>query len=261
MFKEKDTMRPGPTPERVLAICRLLEKEAYTASELQQLCELDKAATASEEVRRSIEAAEELNLIQKQGDKYILIVDGGKLSSARVFRRTVAPLIFSNRNSTFFKLTEWFISNANQVFTLNGFDDFAAVAAKTGVDGIKENDVLGWRFWMRYLGHAYQYNKTLIPNMKVRMEDAMSGLEKGSRMSCVQFVAWLRENIPEAASSCSNAELPLAVSNGLRTLQSEGEIELIATRDAIRTSLYPLRGVETNDFSDIVIKEIDGCNG
>lgn len=256
MFKENDNMRPGPTPERVLAICRLLEKEPYTSSELHQLCELDKAASTTEEIRRSVEAAEELNLIQKQGDKYILNVDGERLSSAGEFRKTVAPLIFSNKNSTFFKLTEWFISNANQVFTLNGFDDFAAVAAKTGVDTIKENDVLGWRFWMRYLGHAYQYNKTLIPNMKVRMEDAMSGLKKGSRMTCVQFVAWIKENIPEAASACSNRELPLAISNGLRTLQSEGRIELVSTRDAIRISLYPLRGVETNEFSDIVIKEI-----
>lgn len=256
MFKEKDSMRPGPTPERVLAICRLVEKGSYTLSELHQLCQLDKAASTLEEIRESIETAEELNLIKKQGDKYILNVESERLSSAGQFRKTVAPLIFSDKNTTFFKLTEWFISNANQIFALNGFDDFAAVAAKTGVDTIKENDVLGWRFWMRYLGHAYQYNKTLIPNMKVRMEDAMSGLEEGSRMTCIQFVAWLKENIPEAASSCSGAELPLAVSNGLRTLQSEGKIELISTRDAVRTSLYPLRGMETNDFSDIVIKEI-----
>lgn len=256
MFKEKDNMRPGPTPERVLAICRLLEKESYTSSELHQLCELDMAASTSEDIRRSIEAAEELNLIRRQGNRYILHVDGEKLSSAGQFRKTVAPLIFSDKNSTFFKLTEWFISNADQVFLLNRFDDFAAVASKSGVDGITENDVLGWRFWMRYLGHAYQYNKTLIPNMKVRMEDAMSGLKKGSRMTCVQFVAWIKENIPEAASACSNGELPLAISNGLRTLQSEGRIELVSTRDAIRISLYPLRGVETNEFSDIVIREI-----
>lgn len=257
MFKENDEMRPAATPERVLAICRLLERDSYTSSELHQLCELNKEATSSEDIKQSIKAAEELGLIKKEGDKYTLNVQSDSLLSARQFRRTIAPLVFSNKNTTFFKLTEWFISNAVQVLSLNRFEDFAAVAAKTGVDTIDENDVLGWRFWMRYLGHAYQYNKTLIPNMKVRIEDAMSGLEKGSRMTCTQFVIWLKENIPEAASSCSNAELPLAVSNGLRTLQSEGKIELISTRDAVRTSLYPLRGVEMNDFSDIIIKEID----
>ena len=257
MFKENDNMRPGPTPERVLAICRLVEKGSYTSSELHQLCELDKEPSHSEEVRRSIEAAEELGLIRKELDKYELNVQNKCLLSAKQFRKTIAPLVFSNKNTTFFKLTEWFIANANQIFVLNKFEDFAVVAAKTGADKIKENDVLGWRFWMRYLGHAYQYNRTLIPNMKVRIEDAMYGFEKGSRMTSIQFVAWLKVNIPEAASSCSNIELPLAVSNGLRTLHSEGKIELISIRDAVRTSLYPLRGVEINDFSDLAIKEID----
>lgn len=257
MFKENDHMRPGPTPERVLAICRLVEKGSYTAAELSQLCELDKDANVNEEsIRNSIAAAEELNLIKKVGDRYTLSVNSECLTSARNFRKIISPLIFSNKNTTFFKLTEWFISNADQALILNKFDDFAAVAAKTGVDIVTDNDVLGWRFWMRYIGHAYQYNRTLIPNMKIRLEDAMSSLEKGSRMTCTQFVGWIKENIPEAASSCSNASLPLALSNGLRTLQSEGKIELISTRDAIRTSLYVLRGIETNDFSDIVIKEI-----
>ena len=110
---------------------------------------------------------------------------------------------------------------------------------------------------MRYLGFAYQYNKTLIPNMKTRIEDALSGLPKNTKMTCTQFVSWIKENIPEAASACSEASLPLAVSNGLRVLSNEGTIELISTRDAVRTSLYPLNGVELNDFSEIIVR---GCN-
>ena len=140
---------------------------------------------------------------------------------------------------------------------LNKFDEFAADAAKTGVESITENDVLGWRFWMRFLGFAYQYNKTLIPNMKVRLENALLGIDKNTSMTCTQFVSWLKNNVPEAARACDGFQLPLAVSNGLRTLNNEGKIELISTRDAIRINLYPLRGVDFNDFSDIVIKEID----
>ena len=45
---------------------------------------------------------------------------------------------------------------------LSKFDEYAAEASKAGLRTVTENDVLGWRFWMRYLGHAYQYNKTLI---------------------------------------------------------------------------------------------------
>ena len=110
---------------------------------------------------------------------------------------------------------------------------------------------------MRYLGFAYQYNKTLIPNMKTRIEDALCDLPKNTKMTCTQFVGWIKENIPEAASACSEALLPLAVSNGLRVLNNEGMIEFVSTRDAVRTSLYPLNGVELNDFSEIIVR---GCN-
>ncbi len=68
----------------------------------------------------------------------------------------------------------------------------------------------------------------------------MSELPKETHMTCTQFVRWLKGHIPEAAAACSEVALPLAVSNGLRTLQNEGKIEIIATKDAIRTGLYPL---------------------
>lgn len=110
---------------------------------------------------------------------------------------------------------------------------------------------------MRYLGFTYQYNKTLIPNMKTRIEDALLDIPKETKMSCTQFVGWIKENIPEAASACTEALLPLAISNGLRVLNNEGVIELVSTRDAVRTSLYQLNGVELNDFSEIIIR---GCD-
>ncbi len=256
MFKENDNMRPGPTPERVLAICRLLEGNTYDQTELYKLSQLSDEAISEEAVNHSVQAAKELALIKEENGKYVLAAEPASLESAKSFRRMIAPVIFARSNSTFFKLTEWFIANSDKVLELSKFDEYAAEASKTGLESVTENDVLGWRFWMRFLGHAYQYNKTLIPNMNVRLEDAMTDLPKDTHMTCTQFVMWLKEHVPEAAASCSEGILPLAVSNGLRTLQDEGKIEMIATKDAIRTGLYPLRGVDKNDFSDIVIKEV-----
>ena len=253
MFKDNN-MRPGPTPERVLAICRMLEDNSYTIQEMAKLTQLDREPNISQEAfRYSIETAGELGLIKKTGDKYSLATNRETIASAVNFRRTVSRIIFADSDSAFFRLTEWFIKNPEQVLGLNKFDDFAAAAARGGVESIMENDVLGWRFWIRFLGHAYQYNRTLIPNMKVRLEDAMQELENGTRMTCTQFTAWLRQNVPEAAAACSNAPLPLAVSNGLRTLRGEDKIELISTMDAVKVSLYPLNGVRENDFSEIVV--------
>lgn len=256
MFKENDNMRPGPTPERVLAICRLLEDNSYNQAEIFTLTQLSEETTSEESLQHSIEAAKELGLIREEHGKYTLNIHKESLQSASAFRRVIAPIIFARTNSTFFKLTEWFIANSDKVMELSKFSEYAAEASKAGLETVTENDVLGWRFWMRYLGHAYQYNKTLIPNMKVRLEDALAGTKEGTQMSCTQFIIWLKEHLPEAASSCNNEGLPLAVSNGLRTLQEEGKIQLVATKDAIRIALYPLRGMELNDFSDIVIKEI-----
>lgn len=256
MFKENDNMRPGPTPERVLAICRLVSQGKYTSQDLFRLSELDPESKFEEEsIRRSIEAAEELKLIVKNGDKYSLNIPIESVDSANSFRKTISPIIFSNKKTTFFKLTEWYIANSDMTQTINRFDDFAAMSAKNGVESISENDVLGWRFWMRYLGHAYQYNKTLIPNMKVRLGDTIEKLDVGTKMTAAQFVLWLKENVPEEASSYSNQVLSLAVSNGLRTLHEEGRIELISTMDAAKTGLFPLVGVSLNDFSEIIIKE------
>lgn len=258
MFKENDNMRPGPTPERVLAICRLISQGSYTNQDIYKKCTLNEDADLNDEaIRSSIDSAEELGFIKKSKDKYVLVIDEKHLDSAQAFRRMVSSVVFKNKKTTFFKLTEWFINNSDEILKINKFDDFAAIASKTGVPSVTENDILGWRFWMRYLGFAYQYNKTLIPNMKTRIEDALADVPQGTKMTCTQFVGWIKENIPEAASACSEASLPLAVSNGLRILNNEGVIKIVSTRDAVRTSLYPLNGVEINDFSEIIVR---GCN-
>ena len=255
----EDSMRPGPTPERMLALCRLVENGSYTRSELYKLCALDPDAPSGDEyISRTISSAtDELELIKEdENGHYTLEIDSSCLASSAEFRKAVAPRIFALKESRFFKLTEWFVKNSEDSMKINKFDEFASEAAKNGVEDVDENDVLGWRFWMRYLGFAYQYNKTLIPNMKVRIKDALEGVESGTRMTCRQFIAWLKENLPETAVWCDDEYLPLALSNGLRTLEHEGFIEMISTRDAVRVSLYPLRGVERTDFSDIVVKEI-----
>ena len=64
MFKENDNMRPGPTPERVLAICRLLENNSYNQGELYKLSQLSDDPTSEEAVNHSIQVAKELDLIR-----------------------------------------------------------------------------------------------------------------------------------------------------------------------------------------------------
>lgn len=262
MFKNYyDSMRPGPTPERVLSICRIVNSGKYNANEIRRICQLKANdlldnAPMDEAIGSSISAAEELGLISRDSTGiYHFGKTEDEISNYVSFRRAVQKIAFANKKSTFFKVTEWYIAQNEGVFALNRFEDFSAEIIKSGLDRVNDNDILGWRFWMRFLGIAYQYNKTLIPNMNIRIQDAMQEVPKGTEMTCLEAVEWIRTSIPEAASSCSMEGLSLAVSNGLRTLAEEGKIEIVSTPDAARVGLYYLEGVELNSFSNIVIKE------
>ena len=152
MFKENDNMRPGPTPERVLAVCRLISQGSYTNHDIYKECALNEDVDLNDEaIRSSIDSAEELGFIGKNEDKYELLIDEKYLDTAQSFRRLVSSVAFKNNKTPFFKLTEWFIKNSDEVLKINRFDELAATAAKTGVPSVTENDILGWRFWMRYL--------------------------------------------------------------------------------------------------------------
>lgn len=262
MFKNYyDSMRPGPTPERVLSICRIVNGGKYSANEIRRICQLkacdpEDNAFMDEAIGGSISAAEELGFISRDSAGiYHFEKTEDEISNYISFRRTVQKIAFANKNSTFFKVTEWYIAQNERVFAINKFEDFSAEIIKSGLDRVSDNDVLGWRFWMRFLGIAYQFHKTLIPNMNIRIQDAMQEVPRGTEMTCAEMVEWIRICIPEAASSCSMEGLSLAVSNGLRTLVEEDKIEIISTPDAAKVGLYHLNGVELNDFSNIVIKE------
>lgn len=257
MFKNHyDRMRPGATPERILSIVRMIQQEPMGQIEVAKKCELNEnVPTVSEGIRYTIAAAEELGLIENHEGKYRFISETSVISSPTHFRQYVASKVLTKENSTFFKVTEWFVASNQAVLQLSKFGTFAAEIAKSGIDHVDENDVLGWRFWMRFLGIAYQYQTTLIPNMCIRLQDAMRKFSSGQEISCTEFLVWLKKNVPEAASSCSKNGLCLAVSSGLRTLQEMGKIDIFSANDAEKVYLYPLPGVRLNDFSTILIKE------
>lgn len=259
MFNANDRMRPAGTPERVLAVCRMVAAvQEISRSDIIRQIRLDPAATDMDEpITDSLAIAVELGFLKKKGEQYQLAVDPDVLSSYTSFRKNAAPKAFMNHDSLFFKLSEWYIANDDIVKTLNNYQNVAAEASKKGMDKLNDRDVLGWRFWARFFGILYLYDRTLIPNMAIRLEDAMCGLQPGTKMDAIQFNQWLQKSISEAASSSSVQKLPLAISNGLRTLESQGKIVMSSTRDAVRTTLYPIAGLERNDFSVIEIKEMD----
>ena len=107
MFKEHyDHMRPGPTPERVLAICRLLSSNPLTEEEMKDRIYLTKtAATKFADEWDAVKAAAELGLISFKDNVYTLSVDPSQIATTVAFRRAVATRAFSNKKSTFFRIS------------------------------------------------------------------------------------------------------------------------------------------------------------
>lgn len=260
MFKvHKDGMLPDPTPERVYSICRIVADKSSSNSELQKASSLyqDASQTLSE-VSASIRVAEELGIILNKDGIYSLVIPAEKLSTYISFRRYVSDRVFKQKDTTFFKVTEWYLSNNEKIVEFDSWEDKAAAAVQDGIDGVKENDMLGWRFWASFLGEGYLHAQLLIPNMKVRLQDVLAtqyskSFKYDKEISAKEFLTWLQASVSEVVL-LTDAPLVLGVSNGLRSLSECGLISLRAQMDAQRYRLYAIEGEAFNDFSHVTVK-------
>ena len=261
MFKEHyDRMRPGPTPERVLAICRILCSSPLTEDEMKEKIYLTKTAATKigEEFRHSVNTAVELGLISLKDNVYSLSVAPDRVASINSFRRTVASRAFANKKSTFFRVCQWYIGSNDTVFAYPNWEDKAAAAVKAGIDKITENDMLGWRFWASFLGLGYIHGTELIPNMYVRVRDVLATefskvYAFDEEIPADQFFDWLLTQIPEA--KMSDGSINLALSSAIRTLRDMDEISPVALMDAVPMYLYNLPEDFTNKIFHIIVKE------
>jgi len=262
MFKtHKDAMFPDPTPERVYSICRIVAYKGSSSGDLQKASSLYQDASQTlPEVSASIRVAEELGIIQNADGVYNLAISADNLNTYVKFRQYVSGRVYRQKDTTFFKVTEWYLFNNEKMVKYDSWEDKAAAAVQAGIDGVKENDMLGWRFWASFLGEGYLHARLLIPNMKVRLQDVLATqfsktFKYDNEIPAKNFLEWLQANIPEVPL-LNDAPLVLGVSNGLRSLLECGLISLRAQMDAQRYRLYAIEGETFNDFSHVTVKEV-----
>lgn len=252
-----NNMRPGPTPERVLSLARLVEQEhkGYTENDLIKVIRNnDLEIGKGEEIRSVIKVALELMLIVERNGIYIANDKCSyAIKSYMNFRQYVSNFASSQPESLFFRFTELIIKANALIFDYPSASDLASYAQNNGILNIKEQEVYGWRFWFRFLGFGYLSSGGFIPNMKIRIEDAIKSLKRNQYMDCFEFIGFLQKEIPEIAFIKKNDVLPMAVSNGLRTLHTLGIIQLEDIADAKYIVLYNIQGEEFNKFSGVNI--------
>jgi hypothetical protein len=262
MFKRHlDNMRMEPTPERVLSICRLA---AYRKNSREVIIRSAALAITGEKIADEISASlnvaiEELKILKVKDGLVELAVDPNVLLSSITFRRYVSGIAFENSDSTFFRVCKWYILSNERVYKYTSWEQRAVDIRKSGIDGVDENSLLGWRFWASFLGVGYLHDNVLIPNMYIRILDVISTTFRFStfsydeRISAKEFLNWLFQKIPESFVTFDQP-LPLALSNGIRILHELGYITLEMQADAEKLIMFNISGEKFNKISHITVK-------
>lgn len=262
MFKtHPDGMRMEPTPERVLAVCRMAAKQPMKKEVLQSLLALNWKADADYKLANSVisVAMDELGLLQNKNGLIYYGVDPNVISSTTAFRRYVSGIVFHKADTSFTMFSKWVIAQNERLFTLGKWEVMAKTCKEENpsMHNLGENAALGWRFWAAFLGLGYLSGTMLIPNMKLRIQDLLATdftdrFQYGESIRAGDFALWLNQRLPEVDFQ---GKLPLAVSAGLRTLQELGLIKLERWQDSVRVQLYHIDGEPVNEFSHITVYE------
>lgn len=262
MFRtHPDNIRMEPTPERVFAVCKLIASHSISKDDVREYMSLGEPSSSNYyEISASIAVAlDELGILKSKDNILMLDVPESILKTPTEFRQYVSSKVFRQENSTFVRFSKWYIAQNERVFLLDTWE-IKANTAKNEVDdlaGLNENAALGWRFWAAFLGLGYLNGTSLIPNMKTRIQDAITlsfskSFQYDEPIQAKDFMDWIASAIPEVELT---TPLPMAISAGLRTLHELGLILLEARRDTDRVRLYYVDGDLFNDFSHVTVKE------
>ena len=257
----QDPMRMEATPERVLAVCRMIAKQEMSETDLYAAMTLGQSPDKKlDEVNRSLEVAKtDLGLLSDEDGILRLAVPEEIIASPVSFRRYVASKVFPRTQLTFVLFTKWVISQNERIFSLEKWETLAmtARAEVAALSGMNENAGLGWRFWAAFLGIGYLNGTMILPNMTIRLQDLLAmeyqkNHEFGKPIAAKDFTLWLRSKLPEVDFSDA---LPLALSAGLRTLHDLQLVHLETRPDTERIPLYYVDADPFNEFSHITVLE------
>lgn len=267
MFKfGKDSLIPDPTPERVYAIIEYLRKhspvkeKAIGRINLQEIMCMSDIYTVSDNkdiFNHACNTAVEIGLVVIEDGQCFCSQEATSISSMAQFRKYTAKTVFNRKDSIFFQMTSCYILHAEEMQELSKWENIQEVLKKARpeiADYITPNAMLGWRFWASFLGEGYIHNYMLIPNPAKRFLDVLQNqkdMNVGSMIPLREFIEWLEHQCPEIVGSRKDSIIGLAVSNGLRTINELGAIELVRMPDAEQWSLYHFP--TDNEYSHIII--------
>lgn len=250
MFQSK--MVTPAIPERVYALCKIVEKGAIASSEVKEKMEpgyLNQTTSYYNEYRT---AAEELQLITITDNVLSLGVDPSVLKNMDTMRFYINGQLDQFREGQFYKVTKAYYDMGESI--LHGEQNVANMASvmtlKTGIT-VDSMAMRAWRFWAAYLGFGYLQEMFVIPNSDAFLLDIIkrAGFEKNKRYSITEFLEKLRPHADIIIDPTDGRKtFSFGVSNGLRTLQDAGEIKFEHIMDQEDTwNLYHIDALSADE--------------
>ena len=246
MFGNK--METEAIPERVYALCKVVEKEAVQDSKVKERMEPSYLNQKSSYYSIYRNAAIELQLIVQIDNILSLAVDPSIVKDIDSMGYYINGQLNQFQEGYFYKVTKAYFALGESI--LHGEQNVAnmtMVKEKTGLQ-LKADDMRAWRFWASYLGFGYMQDMFLIPNADVFLWDVICRAEfnKNQMYSITEFIDKIRPYANIIINPVDeNRTFNYGVSNGLRTLQNTGYIKIEYGKDQANTwNLYRIEDLD-----------------
>ncbi len=243
MFKEK--MVTPAIPERVFALCKIVERGPISSSDLKNRMEPDYLGNGSVYFGDYRKAAEELGLITISDDVISLAVDSKMIKSMSSMRMYINKTLERLNTGQFYLVTNAYYTLGSTIFkedkNIANLGPLFSEMTGTAVDAMA---MRAWRFWASFLGFGYLQDMFIIPNAYVFLSDviASSKMEKKKLYSVSEFVNEITPMANVVIPDASSRKFSYGVSNGLRALHDAGKIKMEHIHDQEDMwTLYPLK--------------------
>jgi hypothetical protein len=249
-----DKMVTPAIPERVYALCKLIEKGPATNTDLKDRMEPDYLENGTSYYADYRNAAEELGLITISDDSISLAVDSKTVKTMDSMRGYINGKLDNFNDGQFYTITKALFEMDSNI--LKGEKNIANMGPElTQLTGrsVDAMALRAWRFWVSYLGFGYLQDMFFIPNAKVFIWDVIcsSEMEKGKLYSVSDFVDAIRPACNIVVDSITARQrFNYGVSNGLRALHDSGLIKLQHIGD--QKDMWEIYPMVAHPFNDSV---------
>ena len=230
------------TPERVFALCKLVENKDRSESELRECMEPKYLNNGNVYFGDYRKGAEELGLIRSVDNVVSLQVDSEVIANMESMRKylngNVIPML---RESTFFKVTRaMFLFDSGILKMDKSISTYSGALQNAGAERIDAAGLRGWRFWATFLGFGFLQDMFFLPNPYVFISDVIetSDLTAGQRYPIGVFLDCLAPKL-DITGLTEERSLNFGISNALRTLHDMGFLKMEHELDAETWDLYP----------------------